>query len=201
MRQRLRSGPAHLYGEGMTHLNPAPVSTAEDYDPDKAVHALAYVISKLGGMVGLYKLLKIIYFADRRHLGRYGRFLFGDTYVAMKAGPVPSGAYDAVKIARGDAAWCRPHRLARVMLGVENNNIYALAQPDLDFFSESDLECLDEAIQEFRDLDWREIWRRSHRDPAFRSADLNGEMTVEGIAKSLPNADAVLEYLQNPCPE
>ncbi len=87
------------------------------------------------------------------------------------------------------------------MLGVETNNIYALAQPDLDFFSESDLECLDEAIEEYRDLDWREIWRRSHRDPAFRTSDMNGEMTVESIAKNLPNADALLEYLQNPCPE
>jgi len=201
MAQTLRSGPAQTQDAAMTHPDPIPVRTGEDYDPDKSVHTLAYVITKLGGAVDAYILLKIIYFADKQHLNRYGRFLFGDTYVAMKAGPVPSGAYDAVKIARGGSAWCRPHPLAKELLAVNENNVCALAKPDLDFFSESDLECLNEAIEECRNLDWREIWRRSHRDPAFRAADLNGEMTTTSIAKTLPNGEAVLEYLSDPCPE
>jgi len=201
MAQTLRSGPAQTHDAAMTHPDPIPVRTGEDYDPDKSVHTLAYVITKLGGAVDVYILLKIIYFADKRHLNRYGRFLFGDTYVAMKAGPVPSGAYDAVKIARGGSAWCRPHPLAKELLAVNENNVCALAKPDLDFFSESDLECLNEAIEECRNLDWREIWRRSHRDPAFRAADFNGEMPITSIARSLPNAEAVLEYLSDPCPE
>jgi len=200
MAYALRSGPAQDC-DLVKPIHTIPISTVDEYDADKAVHCLLYVLKKLGGVADLYTLLKIIYFADKRHLERYGRFLFGDTYRAMKAGPVPSGAYDAIKVVRGDSDWCRPHPLAKKALGVEGQSIIALMESDLGLFSDSDLECLDEAIEEAKHLGWKGLWRRSHRDPAFRAADFNGEMSIEGIAKSLPNADVLLEYLRDPCPE
>ncbi len=42
----------------------------------------------------------MMYFADRLHLERYGRFICGDSYVAMKNGPVPSFTYDILKARR-----------------------------------------------------------------------------------------------------
>jgi uncharacterized phage-associated protein len=174
---------------------PIRIKTTAEYDPEKAVHTLAYVAKKLGGAADMYKLLKIIYFADKRHLERYGRFIFGDTYIAMNHGPVPSGAYDAIKDVRGMAVWCRRHPLAKKALRVQGTEIIPTIEPDLDLFSESDLECLDETIRECRDLSFQELKKRSHGDPAFRKADANGEMTIESIAATLPNAGAVLEYL------
>jgi len=200
MAYALRSGPTQDY-DPVTPINTTPIRTIDEYDADKAVHSLVYVLTKLGGVAELYTLLKIIYFADKRHLDRYGRFLFGDRYIAMRAGPVPSGAYDAIKVVRGDSGCCHPHPLAKEALRVDGNYVYALMEPDLDLFSESDLECLDETIEEANRIGWKGLWWQSHRDPAFRGADLNGEMSLEVIAKSLPNADAVLEYLRDPCPE
>ena len=78
MAHALRSGPAQDC-DLVKPINTIPISTIDEYDADKAVHCLVYVLKKLGGVADLYTLLKIIYFADKRHLERYGRFLFGDS--------------------------------------------------------------------------------------------------------------------------
>lgn len=64
------------------------------FDPEKAVEVILYVASRVRDS-GFHRVSKILYFADRDHLAMYGRFICGDSYVAMKNGPVPSGAYDA----------------------------------------------------------------------------------------------------------
>jgi uncharacterized phage-associated protein len=40
------------------------------------------------------KALKLIYFADRYHLRKYGRLVTNDIYYAMNYGPVPSSVKD-----------------------------------------------------------------------------------------------------------
>lgn len=182
------------------------INATRRYDPDKAVHSLAYLITRLGGVADLYVLLKILFFADKLHLERYGRFMFGETYVAMKAGPVPSGAYDAIKQARGDGELSRPHPLADDFIAVEGNDVYALRNPDLDYLSASNLECLDEAISECGSLPPLELWRRSHADPAYnetRRVDprRNPPIPIESIARTLRNGGALIEHLSDPCPE
>jgi len=41
------------------------------------------------------------------HLERYGRLIFGDTYIAMKHGRVPPGVYDMRKDARPQTGFYR----------------------------------------------------------------------------------------------
>jgi len=59
------------------------------YRSEKVRQAVAYIASKLPGRENMYKVLKVMYFADKLHLKRYGRVIFGDRYIAMKHGPVP----------------------------------------------------------------------------------------------------------------
>ena len=56
---------------------------------EKAVNSLLFVVSQLE-KADTHKTYKILYFADQKHLLRYGRPISGDTYVKMKFGPVPS---------------------------------------------------------------------------------------------------------------
>ena len=69
------------------------------FDPEKGIEVLLYIADKTKD---IYKILKILYFADKLHLSKYGRFISGDYYIAMKHGPVPSRSYDIIKIARGE---------------------------------------------------------------------------------------------------
>ena len=60
----------------------------------KATQALNYFASICGGQINKMKALKLIYFADKYHLRKYGRLITNDTYYAMANGPVASSVRD-----------------------------------------------------------------------------------------------------------
>ena len=180
-------------------LQNLPIRTTLDFDAQKALETLLYVTKKLPSH-NKYWVFKAIYFADKRHLQRYGRFVYGDQYVAMRLGPVPSGARDFVTAAdEGANPWCVDIEAAISSMRIEGNRIIPLRDPDMTHFSKSDLECLDEAIEEVRPLDFDTLMRRSH-DGAYDSADRNDIMSIESIASLFPNSHELLEYIKDPAP-
>ena len=54
----------------------------------KATQALNFFARQGGGSINKMKALKLVYFADRSHLRRYGRPVVGDEYLAMNFSPV-----------------------------------------------------------------------------------------------------------------
>jgi uncharacterized phage-associated protein len=162
------------------------------FDAYKAIEVLLYIAKKVPDM---YKALKVLYFADREHLAQYGRFICGDSYVAMSHGPVPSGAYDLVKIARGDSFNFIDIPVDEAFV-VRDNVITTHRETNLDLLSESDIECLDSAIQQYGPLSFLELRERSH-DKAFTSADENDFISLDAIINSLPNSEALIDYVRN----
>jgi uncharacterized phage-associated protein len=63
----------------------------------KATQALNYFARQNGGHINKMKVLKLLFFADRYHLRKYGRPVTNDEYFAMNYGPVPSGCKDLVE--------------------------------------------------------------------------------------------------------
>ena len=163
------------------------------FDAYKAIEVLLYIAKKLPNM---YKALKVLYFADREHLAQYGRLICGDSYVAMSHGPVPSGAYDLVKIARGDGFNFIDIPVDEAFV-VRDNVITTHRETNLDLLSESDIECLDSAIQQYGPLSFLELRKLSHNDKAFISADENDFISLDAIINSLPNSEALLDYVRN----
>ena len=159
-------------------------------DSQKALEVLLYVAKRQSDV---YCALKVIYFADKEHLSKYGRFMFGDRYIAMRAGPVPSGAYDMLKYARGDGHVV-PEIPVRDALAVKDDNICPLRPPNTDLLSESEVECLD-MILESVGGDWKALYRKGHDDPAYRAAQLGGDMPLDVLIQSLPNGDVIAEHL------
>ena len=159
----------------------------------KALEVLLYVSRRAPNT---YNALKVLYFADKQHLEKYGRLIYGDQYVAMQHGPVPSLAYDIIKCARGDSQLLVMVP-ASEYLSIDGNDIIAHRDPDLDLLSESEVECLDEAIKRYGNMSFADLRNISHSDEAFRSADENDFMSLPTIAASLSNSDELLEYLGN----
>lgn len=170
------------------------------FNPEKALQAILYVAERIPREDNLYAVLKVIYFADKEHLHRFGRLIFGDRYVAMSHGPVPSGAYDLVKYVRGDG-WDLNFERARASFAVEaDKNIQLFASANTEAFSESDLQCLDEAIAKYGKLSFGELKRLSHDDPAYKAADPNDVISIDAMAKSLPDGEKLAAYLKDPNP-
>ncbi len=159
-------------------------------DVDAALAALLYVASRVLDPT-LHKVSKILYFADKKHLEEYGRLIFGDTYLALKSGPVPSGAYELLRAARAGQL--------EQLSGSGSYGIQALTEPDLEQLSESDLLCLEWAVRQYGSCDSDTLTQLSH-DAAWDAADENGEMSVELIASTFANPGPLLEHLRNPQP-
>lgn len=167
-------------------------------DVDKSIESIIYIANRIND---LFHIAKILYYADKFHLGNYGRQITGDYYRAMSEGPVPSGAYDLIKRARGDVQTyearivdAHPERSIQVR---NNDEVIPLREPNLDYLSESDIECLDEAIKLYADMDGKKLWKIVHEEEAYKSTPHNGQMKLKAIILSLPTGKEVLDYLNS----
>lgn len=176
-------------------------------DAEKALEAVLYVS---GSTTDLFHIVKTLYFADKMHLEKYGTLMTGDYYVAMPDGPVPSGAYDLIKYARGDdfayekkISDVRPDKALEVK-GEKKDVVIRLREPNLDYLSESDRECLDSAIERYAAMDWRDLWNIVHAEESYRKAKSqkpekkNASIPLgDIIILDVPNGADVIRYLES----
>ena len=121
------------------------------FDETKAVEALAYIATRWP-RVTAFSASKILFFAEKLHLNRYGRPIVADTFIAMPNGPVPSTIYDFIKGNLDQAG--DPEAITKA-IEIERSqyaHIKALRPADRDALSPSDIECLDEAIALSHDI-------------------------------------------------
>lgn len=167
------------------------------FEPEKALESILYTASRVRN-ADMYLSLKTLYMADKKSLGRYGRFIAGDWYSAMECGPVGSNAYDIVKFVRGDNNFSAvPHAVDAFRM--DGHSIIGLRDPDLNWLSESDIECLDLAIEEMGQYSFWRARDKSH-DAAYRATRRNARMSEATIAETLKNGAAVVEYLNSLSP-
>ena len=169
------------------------------FDPERALELVLYVANQLRYPT-LHSVSKVLYFADKEHLSRYGSLLSGDNYVAMRHGPVPSAIYNLLKAAAGRQEPLIPAQFDELVsqsLKVEDQSrVLPLREANLDLLSASQCECLDESIKANGKLSLKRLADKSH-DAAWKSVDENDLIEVKAIAKTLPNAKQVLAYLEN----
>lgn len=158
-----------------------------EFDYKKATQAINYLTKKEGGQIDKLKLIKLIYFADRYHLRRYGRPMLNDTYFAMLLGPVGSSVKDIAEFSdflddeeRGYASKYFAH-------GGQDNTVVSVSEVDTDVFSKSEVEALDFAYNEFGKYPASTLVNVTHRYPEwdkFKSALESKETTREPMSYS-----------------
>ena len=145
------------------------------FNRDKAIESILYLSHRINDS-DIYGICKLLYLADKTHLEKYGRFIFGETYFAMKNGSTPSNVYDLLnEIIR------EPTR----ELEIRGYQVIALRDANTKLLSDSDVECLNQIIEvwgsvpnwqrkvaahddawktawEERGDDWGAIWIESH---------------------------------------
>ncbi|WP_181176667.1 Panacea domain-containing protein [Mesorhizobium sp. B1-1-9] len=153
-------------------------------DKPKAIEAIVYVASRMPG-IGRFHASKALYFAELEHLRTYGRPVFGDRYIAMDNGPVPSFAYDALKgtVGPDDKA------LIDGAVLVESQATYpkykAARAPNLSLFSKSDIECLEKGIDHIRNRSFGSISDETHGHTGWKKASLNAPIAVDDMLEGV----------------
>ncbi len=157
------------------------------FDPEKLIAALAYFASRGVSDLDPMKSNKLLYFADKAHLLKYGRPIIGDTYVGMEHGPVPTMSYNVMKDAFSADDPERVSPLLFEYLAVDNSGRYprfvAKRAPNMEVLSASDVEILDETVTKYGRYDAIELRNLAHEEPEIRHAD---EMLARSRSGSVP---------------
>jgi uncharacterized phage-associated protein len=172
----------------------------------KCVEVLKYIISKLTELdikPDLYKILKMLYFADRVHLLRYGYLIAPNIYLKMEHGPVPSLCYSIIQFVRGDKYPVPFDESIKEEFEVQwdeeisrRTKLKLLEkQLDLSYLSETNIKCLDAAIAKYGRLEFDELKEKSH-DEIYKSVndrERDAEITIDDMLNILDNDEKFAE--------
>lgn len=146
----------------------------------KALEAVLYVLTKRQS-VNLYNILKIIFEADKVHLNQHGRPVTGDLYFKMRHGTVPSFVYDMFK---GDPMGLAALDIEEYPFVRHGYQITATRAPNLDYLSESDLECLEQGIQKYLLLSFRDVEKLNHLEKCWKESEIDRPIDFELIIEN-----------------
>ena len=138
-----------------------------NFDFKKATQALNYLAKKFGGNINKMQAIKLIYFADRYHLRKYGRPVTNDEFVAMGYGPVGSKTKDIAE----NTPFLDKIEIEYSKRYIKNQgqyNIQSINEVDMDVFSGSDTEALDFAINNLGKFDQFDLAEISHAYPEWK---------------------------------
>ena len=111
---------------------------------DKLASTVLYLLRGCSAKLGLTSLLKMIYFADYRHFQEHLSPISGARYVAMERGPVVEDYRKVIE----DLERQGLVRTADVPMaghpGHPKREFVALAEPNEDLFSETEIKVLDD---------------------------------------------------------
>jgi uncharacterized phage-associated protein len=146
---------------------------------DKVLEALVFV-AQSRPTIDVFHVCKVLYFADKKHLNAYGRPILGDKYLALDQGPVPSLVYDMIE---RDERYINTELLEKLSRSLsyyksakdDYLRITALRAPYDEIFSHSDIECLNDAIEKYADLEHKELIALVHAEPAYRAVYREGK--------------------------
>jgi uncharacterized phage-associated protein len=133
----------------------------------KATQALNFLARQSGGCINKLKALKLLFFADRYHLRKYGRPVSECAYFAMSHGPVAS---EAKQVAEEHALLPASARsYARRFLEKKGDYDYAsVADFDKSVLSETDVEALTFAWENFGYLPKYQLRDITHHYPEWK---------------------------------
>lgn len=161
----------------------------------KALCSIGYILKEINNKADFHKVFKIIYFADKKHLVEYGSPISGDFFIAMENGPVPSNIYDLFKEIRKNVNLEK--NIFNQYFSVEERYTITLKNsPDFSYLSKSDIECLENSIQENKNLSFKKLTDKSH-DEAYKKADMNNEINFLEMAKDAGADEKTIKYIMS----
>jgi hypothetical protein len=137
--------------------------------------------------------MKLLFFADREHLRRYGRPIFYDRYIKERMGPVPSLTYGIISSYNDKEQDDFKEEVKEFLQWVEIEEkdvghpcpmmqFRKKREFDPDVFSKSELKVLREVFTKFKEATAEEISKHSHELPEYRLAFVYGPISYEDMA-------------------
>lgn len=169
------------------------------YDKERLVEIVLYVLNKTGEL-DYNTLLKTIYFAELKHLAKWGQRITADDVCAMPYGPVLSHLLDAIKGDSHEPELSRMLKSAFKFASEDASNIMLpLRQANEDYLSESEKEAIDASIQENASLSFEQLKNKSHDKiwlKNYREGKGKKVIATMDLAESAHASEAMKEYIK-----
>lgn len=162
------------------------------FSPAKARAAVHWMVHQQPE-IDLHSVLKACYFADRSHLNKHGRPIFGALYRAMQWGPVPVEIYEMTK---GEALWLAELKADRYPWKLDGYRLSLIEnkKPDLSVLSESDMDAIKSGFQLSTHMTFDARTAATHGSD-WQAANL-GWMNYEDMIDESPQKAELVAYLK-----
>jgi uncharacterized phage-associated protein len=158
-----------------------------DFDIQKTLSAIAFLIQREGGELDMFLALKMLYLADKEALIHWGKTITGDSFASLPKGPVLSRTYDLFKGAgpkKEQEQWnsCFSERV--------NQAIHLLKDVDTGLLSEREMETLESARIRIHEVapwdvaDWLHKTCPEWQDPKDSSTPIDPSTILRNAGKS-----------------
>ena len=168
------------------------------YQQEKFINALLFFGKKTNPKIfGITKLLKLLFLSDFYHFKKYGKPILGDIYFRLAQGPVPSVSYNffSETFYRGENTALK--EVARVvpekMIDHDLYRIEPLKEPNLDVFSGSDIEIMENVAKRFHNKTATEMVKEIHKISFVKDAKEIIQIDYKIILKN----DADRKYVES----
>lgn len=181
------------------------MSAGISFNPNtgKILEAILWIANKRPG-IDFIHIMKILYYADKEHLVKHGRPVIGDKYCRLPMGPVPSTAYDLVRL---NAARIDAHTLSEAGSAICTSQtrigdydvptVQPLRPARMDFLSRSDVVCLQNALDAYADMPSTALSDLTHKERAWIAAIPKRELDYAlMIDEDVPDRDELIQELR-----
>lgn len=159
-------------------------SIRTNFDERKTAAAAAVLLKEAGGRMKYLRLIKLLYLADRESWLEFNRPITGDSYVAMKRGPVLSQTFDLIRREPGAGPWAQT-----IETDTDNREVRLKGEPDLGPLSDAEIEILKAAYRLHAEMDRWKLCDLTHalpewKDPGRSSNPISPEDILAALGKS-----------------
>ncbi len=144
-----------------------------EFDLEKLIQAVVFFSKRGVEDLTRLKLAKLLFFADKEHLLKHGRPIFGDEYFALDFGPVPSRSIDFLEeMEQGIALPDRVRFDQYLNIEVAQWPLFVARGPeDFDVFSESEIDALESTLERHAPRTASQLVTLTHEEAAWKLAD------------------------------
>ena len=169
------------------------------FEQNRMKAMVLYILNVTGG-IDFYHIFKILYFAEREHLAKWGHRMIPDDFCALDYGPVPSQLYNAIKVLDNpDTKLASQLHVSMTFAGADAPNvIIAKESADMEYISLSEKESLDKSIKENAALTFSQLKDKSH-DIAWQEAfsiKRSAKLSLVKMAEAAHADKATMEYIK-----
>jgi uncharacterized phage-associated protein len=175
------------------------------FNEKKAAQAAAYFLFRAGGPLSVLKLMKLLYFAERRSFEKFGEPMTGDRLVSMPHGPVLSRTHNHMNrelpsIEGGWEFWIADR--AEHDLGLRDPAALRSPEQDLLELSDADLGVLSEIWNRFGHMTGWQLREYTHehcpewKDPDGSMIPMQPETLFEALKFTPEQCEAALAKLR-----